>query len=85
VWCKIQLRAEQKGDFIMTGFHHIHWEFDSVCPHCGRINHVSAPAGETAVRVSCVHCTHGYEYTHIVQEHDIVDDDAKPSDTKDEE
>lgn len=46
-----------------------HWEFDSECPRCGKINHVSAPPGEVAVSVHCDHCTHGYDYIHIVKEH----------------
>jgi transcription elongation factor Elf1 len=53
---------------------HQHWEFDSECPRCGKLNHVKAPVGEQVVRVHCEHCTHGYEYTHIVQEHKLVED-----------
>lgn len=54
--------------------HHVHWEFDSECPRCGHVNHVSGPAGETVVRVHCEHCTHGYDYTHVVREHVEVED-----------
>lgn len=53
---------------------HRHWEVDSVCPRCGKTNHVSVPEGETVILVHCGHCTHGYEYTHVVSEHDVVED-----------
>ena len=39
------------------------------------MNHVRAPAGEAVVSVHCEHCTHGYDYTHIVQEHVEVEDE----------
>ncbi|MCF8566104.1 hypothetical protein LLE49_15370 [Alicyclobacillus tolerans] len=54
---------------------HVHWEFDSVCPKCDKVNHITAPVGETVVRVHCEHCAHGYEYTHIVTEHQTVEDE----------
>ncbi|MCL6487367.1 MAG: hypothetical protein K6T76_00295 [Alicyclobacillus mali] len=54
---------------------HVHWEVDSICPQCGNVNHVVVPAGEHVIRVACQHCPHGYEYTHVVQEHEIVEDD----------
>lgn len=53
---------------------HRHWEVDSICPKCGKVNHVSFPEGEMLVRVDCEHCTHGYEYTHVVTEHKVVED-----------
>ncbi len=53
---------------------HIHWEIDSVCPQCGNVNHVRVREGERVVRVHCEHCTHGYEYTHVVYEHTVVED-----------
>ncbi|GMA63951.1 hypothetical protein NZD89_01180 [Alicyclobacillus fastidiosus] len=57
---------------------HTHWEYDSICPHCGRTNHVKAPAGEHVVRVCCTHCAHGYEYTHVVQQFsEVVDSDEE--------
>jgi transcription elongation factor Elf1 len=62
-----------KGEVAMAEAHK-HWEFDSECPHCGKVNHVSAPVGEYVVRVTCRHCTHGYEYTHVVKEHIVVID-----------
>lgn len=54
---------------------HKHWEFDSVCPKCGSVNHVKAPVGEHVVRVHCMHCAHGYDYTHVVRDHEEVDED----------
>ena len=55
---------------------HVHWEFDSECPRCGQVNHIQASVGETVVRVHCVHCTHGYEYTHIIHEHVEVEEES---------
>ena len=52
-----------------------HWEFDSECPKCGNITHVKCPVGEHVVRVHCEHCSHGYNYTHIVHEHQTVKED----------
>ncbi|WP_169794030.1 hypothetical protein [Alicyclobacillus acidiphilus] len=54
---------------------HKHWEVDSVCPKCEQVNHVTLPEGEHVVRVQCVHCEHGYEYTHIVREYTEVEDE----------
>jgi len=56
---------------------HTHWEFDSECPKCGKVNRVSAPVGEQVVRVHCDHCTHGYDYTHVVLEHEEVKEEDK--------
>ncbi|MDQ0191344.1 hypothetical protein JI721_14025 [Alicyclobacillus cycloheptanicus] len=53
-----------------------HWEVDSVCPKCEKTNHILIPEGETVVRVHCEHCTHGYEYTHVVTEYDVVEDET---------
>jgi len=53
---------------------HTHWEFDSECPHCGKSNHVLCPVGEHMVAVRCEHCTHSYEYLHVVHEHTEVQD-----------
>ncbi len=53
---------------------HKHWEFDSICPHCGNVTHIISPKGELVISVRCEHCSHGYEYTHIVHEHIEVDD-----------
>ncbi|MCL6636923.1 MAG: hypothetical protein K6T26_03140 [Alicyclobacillus sp.] len=53
-----------------------HWEVDSVCPRCEKVNHLRIPVGERVVRVYCEHCTHGYEYTHVVQEHVTVEDES---------
>ena len=55
---------------------HTHWEIDSECPKCGKINHLNIPAGETVCRVHCEHCTHGYEYTHVVNEYQVVEDSS---------
>lgn len=66
-----------EGGIVMSEVHHTHWEIDSVCPRCGNVNHVKVPAGERVVRVHCEHCTHGYDYMHMVKEHEIVDDDAE--------
>ncbi len=55
---------------------HTHWEFDSVCPKCGKTTHVKSPSGERVVRVHCEHCSHGYEYSHIVNEHAVVEDES---------
>jgi len=52
-----------------------HWEFDSQCPKCNKLNHVKAPEGEKVVRVKCVHCTHSYSYTHVIREHTEVEDE----------
>lgn len=54
---------------------HEHWEFDSECPHCGKVNHVKAPVGETMVVVHCEHCTHSYDYLHVVTKHITVKDE----------
>ena len=54
---------------------HGHRAVDSICPRCGRVNHVEVPVGERVVRVFCQHCTHGYEYTHVVMEHTVVDEE----------
>ena len=54
------------GDFFMS---HTHWEFESECPQCGQKNQVSCPVGEKIVVVHCVHCTHSYDYVHLVTEH----------------
>ena len=59
--------------------HRIHWEFESICPQCGTHNHVKAPAGEKVVRVHCSHCPHGYEYTHMVEQHLEVEDRVQES------
>jgi transcription elongation factor Elf1 len=59
----------------MTGIHHTHWEIDSVCPKCGKLNHVKVPTGEKVVRIHCEHCTHGYDYIHMVKKPKVVDDD----------
>ncbi|QQE80057.1 hypothetical protein [Alicyclobacillus sp. SO9] len=53
---------------------HRHWEIDSICPKCEKTNHLSVPEGNTVVRVHCEHCTHGYDYIHVVQEHSVVED-----------
>lgn len=53
---------------------HRHWEINSVCPKCGKVNHLSIPEGYHVIRVHCEHCTHGYDYTHIVHEHLVIDD-----------
>ncbi|MCI0183367.1 MAG: hypothetical protein OWR52_02030 [Acidibacillus sp.] len=53
---------------------HRHWEVDSECPRCGKINHASIPVGERVVRIHCEHCTHGYDYLHVVAEHTEVED-----------
>lgn len=54
---------------------HKHWEINSVCPNCGKVNHVKVPEGEHVVRVHCEHCTHGYEYTHVVVHPQVVEDE----------
>lgn len=54
---------------------HVHWEFDSECPRCGKLNRVASPVGERVVHVHCEHCTHGYDYTHVVVEHVDVKDE----------
>ncbi len=59
--------------------HHGHWEIDSVCPHCDKVNHVIIPVGKTVVRVHCEHCTHGYDYTHIVQHPTYVEEEDSSS------
>lgn len=51
----------------------VHWEFDSECPHCGKINHVRSPEGERVVAVHCEHCPHSYEYVHVIQEHEVIE------------
>ncbi|WAH38472.1 hypothetical protein [Alicyclobacillus dauci] len=51
-----------------------HWEIESVCPKCEHTNVVTIPAGEQVVRVHCEHCTHGYDYTHVVQDYVEIDD-----------
>lgn len=53
---------------------HEHWEFDSVCPHCGKVNRGKCPVGERTVIMHCEHCTHSYDYVHIVLEHETVTD-----------
>lgn len=53
---------------------HEHWELDSECPQCGKINHVKCPVGEKVVLVHCEHCSHAYDYLHVIQEHEIVED-----------
>lgn len=53
---------------------HTHWEFESECPHCGKINHGKCPVGEQMVVIHCTHCTHSYDYIHVVREHDEVED-----------
>lgn len=54
-----------------------HWEFDSICPKCHNVIHVVSSAGELVVRVHCHHCNHGYDYTHIVREHEEVEADGE--------
>lgn len=56
---------------------HTHWEFESECPHCGTINHVKCPVGETVVVVECMHCPHSYQYLHVVDEHEEIDDELR--------
>jgi transcription elongation factor Elf1 len=53
---------------------HTHWEFDSVCPRCGKVNHGKTSVGNYVVMIHCEHCTHGYEYKHIVAEYKEVED-----------
>lgn len=55
---------------------HVHWEFDSVCPRCGNVNHVQTSVGNQVAIVHCEHCIHGYEYTHVIQCHEEVPDSA---------
>jgi Zn ribbon nucleic-acid-binding protein len=55
---------------------HTHWEFDSVCPHCQKLNHVTTSVGNHVIRVHCEHCIHGYEYTHIVADYKEVEDES---------
>lgn len=64
-------RRDIKGEVIV----HRHWEIESTCPNCGKINKHNIPEGEHVVRVHCDHCTHGYDYTHIVREHEEVIDE----------
>ncbi|GLG00155.1 hypothetical protein Alches_01940 [Alicyclobacillus hesperidum subsp. aegles] len=54
---------------------HKHWEVESICPRCEKVNVVQVPEGEHVVRVHCTHCEHGYDYTHIVKEFTEVEDD----------
>lgn len=65
---------DSKGVVHVADIEHAHWEFDSECPKCGSLNHVTAPIGENIVIVHCSHCTHGYEYTHVISEFQVVPD-----------
>lgn len=51
-----------------------HWEFKSICPKCDHVSTHSSPIGEVVVRIHCEHCSHGYEYTHVIIEHKEVED-----------
>lgn len=54
---------------------HLHWEFDSDCPHCGKTNHGKCAEGERVVVVKCDHCPHSYEYVHVIYDHEIIVDE----------
>ncbi len=58
----------------MTGISHGHWEIESVCPQCGKVNLVSLPVGERVIQIHCEHCAHGYEYIHIVKKPKYIED-----------
>lgn len=58
----------------MEKVHHKHWEIESICPKCENVNKVIIPVGEHVVRVHCEHCTHGYDYTHVVRDYVEVDE-----------
>lgn len=67
-WTSIALHG---GDDMTT---HKHWEVDSICPKCEKVNKVVVPEGELVVLVQCMHCEHGYQYTHVVRDHTEVED-----------
>lgn len=53
---------------------HSHWEFTSVCPHCGKVNRGKCPVGEKLVLVHCEHCTHSYDYVHVIEHPEVVEE-----------
>jgi Zn ribbon nucleic-acid-binding protein len=50
------------------------WMVESVCPHCNKVNAIKIPVGEQFAFVHCDHCTHGYDYIHVVREHIEVEE-----------
>lgn len=58
----------------MTDKHHESWQVRSICPHCNKIIERTVSIGERVVIIHCDHCSHGYEYIHVVQHSVVVED-----------